>query len=143
MRFGRLLFYTRHERATPMTYEEAAFQLKLFIDEMGGMLLDSHRSFRKYAPTLFMERRQILEAIAYMLEKKGNEAKPLEFDPKRHRYAKLEDGRITPLFFPNGKGGMNLNAPRYFDKDDDGRWYLFDAITPCRYRIVEFLEGKE
>ena len=68
--------------------------------------------------------------------------KALVFDPKKHRYARLSDGTIEPLFYSG-------NEPRNFYKAEFGRWYLdFDrfygaAICLMHLRIVEFLEERE
>lgn len=75
--------------------------------------------------------------------------KALVFNPKKHRYARLSDGTIEPLFFGDEKGGFDLNEPRTFYKAEFGRWYLdFDrfygmAICLMHLRIVEFLEERE
>ena len=75
--------------------------------------------------------------------------KALVFDPKKHRYARLSDGTIEPLFFSDGKGGLDLTAPRNFYQDEDGTWYLefdkFRGITVFLMHlwITEFLEERE
>lgn len=75
--------------------------------------------------------------------------KALVFDPKKHRYARLSDGSIEPLFYGDGKGGLDLTEPRNFYKTDFGKWYLdfdnFYGMATClmHLRIVEFLEERE
>lgn len=73
--------------------------------------------------------------------------KPLVFNRTKHRYARLSDGSIEPLFYGDGKGGLDLTAPRNFYKAEFGRWYMDFAmrcwdgsVTLLHYRITEFLE---
>lgn len=70
--------------------------------------------------------------------------KQLTFDRKRHRYAKLSDGTIEPLFYGDGTESRN------FYKAEFGRWYLdFDRyyedgiVAMMHLQITEFLEDKE
>lgn len=69
--------------------------------------------------------------------------KALVFDPKKHRYARLSDGSIEPLFYGDG------TEPRNFYKAEFGRWYLdfdnFYGMATClmHLRITEFLEERE
>lgn len=68
------------------------------------------------------------------------------FDSNKHRYARLQDGTVEPLYCGDGKGGLNLSEPRNFYKAEFGRWYLDfsrfhgGAICLMHMRIVEFLE---
>lgn len=70
--------------------------------------------------------------------------KALVFDPKKHRYARLSDGSIEPLFYGDE------TEPRNFYKAEFGRWYMDFAmrcwdgtVALMHYRITEFLEEKE
>lgn len=75
--------------------------------------------------------------------------KPLVFDPKKHRYARLSDGSIEPLFFSDGKGGLDLTHARNFYEVGSGRWCMdinrVYGITIClmHLRSTEFLEERE
>lgn len=75
--------------------------------------------------------------------------KQLVFDRKKHRYARLSDGSIEPLFYGDGKGGLDLTAPRNFYEVGSGRWCMdinrVYGITIClmHLRITEFLEERE
>ena len=91
-----------------------------------------------------------IKIISNHPEKGGRRMKPLVFDPKKHRYARLSDGTIEPLFYSDGKGGLDLTKPRWLCKAEFGRWYLdFDRFVDCNtvalmhMRITEFLEEKE
>lgn len=69
-----------------------------------------------------------------------------KFNKKKHKFAKLEDGTIEPLYYPNGK-------PRFFYKGDNNKWRMTfdryiesDGAKAHLYMdelITEFLEEKE
>ena len=65
----------------------------------------------------------------------------MKFDRKRHRFAKLEDGSIEPLYYKDG-------SMRHFYKDEDGEWimdfdrYIGGCLCYMTMKITEFLEEK-
>ena len=86
----------------------------------------------------------LMEFAPYRFKKAERQQKPNtpEFDKKKHRFARLEDGTIEPLYYPDG-------GKRNFYKDEEGKWRIdFDRHGPgiCMYMselITEFLEEKE
>ena len=67
--------------------------------------------------------------------------KALTFDRKKHRYARLKNGTIQPLYESSN-----------FYEDGDGKWYLEcdGSVHPklfrfrnTRHRIIEFWEERE
>lgn len=69
-----------------------------------------------------------------------------KFNKKKHKFAKLEDGTIEPLYYPDGN-------PRFFYKGNDGKWRMSfdryvetDGMKAQMYMdelITEFLEEEE
>lgn len=87
----------------------------------------------------------LMEFAPYRFKKAERPKKPNTpmFDKKKHRFARLEDGTIEPLYHPNGK-------PRNFYKDEFGEWRMdFDRYVETEGMkaqmymdelITEFLE---
>ena len=84
----------------------------------------------------------------YLFKKTERPEKPNTptFDKNKHKFAKLEDGTIEPLYYQNGKR-------RNFYKDEYGEWrmdfdrfQISDGMEAMMYMselITEFLEEKE
>lgn len=60
----------------------------------------------------------------------------LRFDRTKHRYARLSDGSVEPLY------SDDPGKPRFFRKTEFGWWYLDFSRhdTPINLRITEFME---
>lgn len=86
----------------------------------------------------------LMEFAPYRFKKAERPQKPNTptFDKKRHRFARLEDGTIEPLYYPDGE-------KRNFYKEEDGKWRMdFDRYgtgicMSMSETITEFLEEKE
>lgn len=90
----------------------------------------------------------IMEFNPYLFEKtkRPENVDTPKFNKKKHKFAKLEDGTIEPLYYPNG-------SPRFFYKGNDRKWRMtFDRyiesdgakVHLCMDELItEFLEEKE
>ena len=86
----------------------------------------------------------LMEFVPYMFKKTERPQEPNtpRFDKKKHRFARLEDGTIEPLYYPDGE-------KRNFYKDEDRKWRMdFDRYGSgirmyMSELITEFLEEEE
>ena len=85
---------------------------------------------------------------------KASDLKATRFKPEDYQWAKLEDGSIEPLYYQDGKGGLDLYEARnfYYNQfEDEGEvgWFLDhdvwfgNGVAYCHSKIVEFATTKE